>query len=140
MSDLQGQCTSNPTSIAQWAAVEALAGAQDEVAKMAGEFDQRRRVIVEGLNGIPGWRCPCRPARSTPSRTSPGSSAAASTARPLRGSADVTTFLLDAARVAVVPGVDFGSDRHLRISYACGLEQIREGLARIEAACAGLDR
>jgi aspartate aminotransferase len=48
-------------------------------------------------------------------------------------------FLLDAARVAVVPGVDFGSDRHLRISYACGLEQIREGRARIEAACARLD-
>ena len=51
----------------------------------------------------------------------------------------MTTFLLDAARVAVVPGVDFGSDRHLRISYACGLEQIREGLARIEAACAALE-
>jgi aspartate aminotransferase len=59
--------------------------------------------------------------------------------QPLRGSTDVTTFLLDVARVAVVPGVDFGSDRHLRISYACGLEQIREGLGRIEAACARLD-
>ena len=61
MGDLQGQCTSNPTSIAQWAAVEALAGPQDEVAKMAGEFDQRRRVIVAGLNRIPGWRCPMPP-------------------------------------------------------------------------------
>jgi aspartate aminotransferase len=59
--------------------------------------------------------------------------------QPLRGSADVTTFLLDAARVAVVPGVDFGSDRHLRISYACGLEQIYEGLERIEAACDQLE-
>jgi aspartate aminotransferase len=58
----------------------------------------------------------------------------------LAGSADVTAFLLEAARVAVVPGADFGSDRHLRLSYACGLPQIEEGLARIEAACATLAR
>ena len=57
MADFQSQCTSNPTSIAMWAAVEALAGPQDEVAKMVGEFDRRRRVIVEGLNRIPGIRC-----------------------------------------------------------------------------------
>ena len=54
MTDVQSQVTSNPSSIAQWAAVEALAGTQDEVAKMAGEFDRRRRLIVEGLNALPG--------------------------------------------------------------------------------------
>ena len=47
MTDVQSQVTSNPTSVAQWAAVEALGGPQDEVAKMAGEFDRRRRVIIE---------------------------------------------------------------------------------------------
>src|SRR5881396_2213159 len=57
MTDVQSQVTSNPTSIAQWAAVEALAGPQDEVAKMAGEFDRRRRVIVQGLNALPGVSC-----------------------------------------------------------------------------------
>jgi aspartate aminotransferase len=57
----------------------------------------------------------------------------------LRTSGDVTAFLLEEARVAVVPGADFGSDRHLRLSYACGLDTIEEGLRRIEAACARLD-
>ncbi|HWC01889.1 MAG TPA: pyridoxal phosphate-dependent aminotransferase [Methylomirabilota bacterium] len=139
MTDLQGQCTSNPTSIAQWAAVEALGGPQDEVAKMAGEFDQRRRVIVAGLNRIPGWRCPMPPGAFYAFPDVSGLFGRRFDGQVLRGSADVTAFLLDAARVAVVPGADFGSDRHLRISYACGLEQIREGLARIEAACAGLE-
>jgi aspartate aminotransferase len=139
MSDLQGQCTSNPTSIAQWAAVEALGGPQDEVAKMAGEFDQRRRVIVAGLDRIPGWRCAMPPGAFYAFPDVSGLFGRRYNGRPLRGSADVTAFLLEAARVAVVPGADFGSDRHLRISYACGLAQIREGLARIEAACSKLE-
>jgi aspartate aminotransferase len=138
MSDLQGQCTSNPTSIAQWAAVEALGGPQDEVAKMAGEFDRRRRVIVEGLNRIPGIVCPMPQGAFYAFPDVSGLVGRRWNGAPLRGSADVTTFLLEAARVAVVPGIDFGSDRHLRISYACGLEQIQEGLARIDAACATL--
>ncbi|HEY7601580.1 MAG TPA: pyridoxal phosphate-dependent aminotransferase [Methylomirabilota bacterium] len=139
MGDLQGQCTSNPTSIAQWAAVEALGGPQDEVAKMAGEFDQRRRTIVAGLNRIPGFRCPMPQGAFYAFPDVSGLFGRRFNGRALAGSADVTTFLLEAARVAVVPGADFGSDRHLRISYACGLEQIREGLARIEAACSGLE-
>jgi aspartate aminotransferase len=140
MGDLQGQCTSNPTSIAQWAAVEALGGPQDEVAKMAGEFDRRRRVIVEGLNRIPGLRCPMPQGAFYAFPDVSGWFGRRWNGQPLGGSADVTTFLLEAARVAVVPGADFGSDRHLRISYACGLEQIEEGLARIAAACATLTR
>jgi aspartate aminotransferase len=139
MSDLQGQCTSNPTSIAQWAAAEALGGPQDEVAKMAGEFDQRRRVIVAGLNRIPGWKCPMPQGAFYAFPDVSGLFGRRFNGQALHGSADVTAFLLEAARVAVVPGADFGSDRHLRISYACGLDQIREGLARIEAACAGLE-
>jgi aspartate aminotransferase len=138
MSDLQGQCTSNPTSIAQWAAVEALGGPQDEVAKMAGEFDQRRRVIVAGLNRISGWKCPMPQGAFYAFPDVSGLFGRRFNGQALHGSADVTAFLLEAARVAVVPGADFGSDRHLRISYACGLDQIREGLARIETACAGL--
>jgi aspartate aminotransferase len=139
MSDLQGQCTSNPTSIAQWAAVEALGGPQDEVAKMAGEFDRRRRVIVEGLNAVPGFRCPMPQGAFYAFPDVSGWFGRRWDGRPLRGSGDVTTFLLEAARVAVVPGADFGSDRHLRISYACGLDQIREGLSRIAAAWSRLE-
>src|SRR5206468_9113063 len=54
MTDVQSQVTSKPSSVAQWAAIEALVGPQDEVAKMAGEFDRRRRLIVRGLNELPG--------------------------------------------------------------------------------------
>ena len=139
MSDLQGQCTSNPTSIAQWAAAEALGGPQDEVAKMAGEFDQRRRLIIAGLNRISGWKCPMPQGAFYAFPDVSGLFGRRFNGQALHGSAGVTAFLLEAARVAVVPGADFGSDRHLRISYACGLDQIREGLARIEAACAGLE-
>ncbi|MGH7266070.1 MAG: pyridoxal phosphate-dependent aminotransferase [Candidatus Rokuibacteriota bacterium] len=135
MADFQSQCTSNPASIAQWAAVEALAGPQDDVAKMAGEFDRRRRVMVEGLNAIPGLAC-----RMPQGAFYAFPDVSALFGRRWRGgvlgsSGDVTAFLLEEARVAVVPGADFGSDRHVRLSYACGLDTIRDGLARIEAAC-----
>ena len=139
MTDVQSQATSNPSSIAQWAAIEALAGAQDDVAKMAGEFDRRRRLIVEGINAIPGISCvmPKGAFYAFPNvsglfgRTTPGGTA-------LRGSTDVASFLLDHARVAVVPGLDFGSDAHVRLSYATSAELIREGLSRIASAVKNL--
>ena len=56
----------------------------------------------------------------------------------LRGSADVCGFLLDEARIATVAGVDFGSDAHIRLSYATGLDTIKEGLARMDAAVRAL--
>jgi len=140
MTDVQSQVTSNPSSVAQWAAVEALGGAQDEVAKMAGEFDRRRRLIVEGLNALPGVRIVMPRGAfyafanisGLLGRRDPGTGA------PLRGSADVTAFLLEHAQVAVVPGVDFGSDVHVRLSYATSAELIREGLARMATAIARL--
>jgi aspartate aminotransferase len=121
--------------------VEALAGPQDEVAKMTAEFDRRRRLIVAGLNALPGVRCvmPGGAFYAFPNvsglfgRRRPGSS------RPLAGSTDVTEFLLEHARVAVVPGVDFGSDAHVRLSYATSAELIREGLTRMDRALRTLE-
>src|SRR5262249_28650572 len=139
MADFQGQCTSNPTSIAMWGAVEALAGPQDDVAKMAGEFDRRRRAIVEGLRRSPGIRCSMPHGAVYAFPHAPGLVGRRGGGGPLKGWADVPAFLLEAARVAVVPGADFGSDRHLRLSYACGLDAIEEGLRRIATACAGLE-
>jgi len=139
MTDFQSQCTSNPASVAQWAAVEALAGPQDDVAKMVGEFDRRRRAMVEGLAGIPGIRCTMPQGAFYAFPDVSGLFGRRWRGRTLRGSADVAAFLLEEARVAVVPGADFGSDRHLRLSYACSLPAIQEGLDRIRAACARLE-
>ncbi len=138
MTDVQSQMTSNPTSIAQWAAVEALAGSQDEVAKMAGEFDRRRRLIVGGLNALPGVSCVMPKgafyAFANVSGLFGRTWKGADRTTTLRGSVDVAAFLLERARAAVVPGVDFGSDAHVRLSYATSEPLIREGLRRMDAA------
>jgi aspartate aminotransferase len=142
MTDVQSQVTSNPSSVAQWAAVEALSGPQDEVAKMAGEFDRRRRLIVGGLNALPGVSCVMPKgafyAFANVSGLFGRTWIQGSARTTLKGSLDVTTFLLEAARVAVVPGVDFGSDAHVRMSYATSDALISEGLARMKAAIATL--
>ncbi|HYS17941.1 MAG TPA: pyridoxal phosphate-dependent aminotransferase [Candidatus Binatia bacterium] len=138
MTDVQSQVTSNPSSIAQWAAVEALAGPQDEVARMAGEFDRRRRVIVQGLNALPGVSCVMPKGAfyvfANVSRLFGRRWKAAADTTTLKGSVDVTAFLLEEAKVAVVPGVDFGSDDHVRLSYATSEALITEGLTRMASA------
>ena len=138
MTDVQSQVTSNPSSIAQWAAVEALSGPQDDVAKMAGEFDRRRRLIVAGLNALPGVSCVMPKGAFYAFANVSGLCGRTWTregrASTLEGSLDVTAFLLEQARVAVVPGLDFGSDAHVRLSYATSEALIREGLARMGAA------
>ena len=139
MADFQSQCTSNPATLAQWAAVEALTGPQDDVAKMAGEFDRRRRAMIESLNRIPGIRCAMPQGAFYAFPDVSGLFGRRWRGQLLRSSTDVTAFLLEGARLAVVPGADFGSDRHVRLSYACGLPTIQEGLARMAAACARLE-
>src|SRR5512132_1835728 len=138
MTDVQSQVTSNPSSVAQWAAVEALNGPQDEVAKMAGEFDRRRRLIIDGLNALPGVRCTMPKGAFYAFPNVSGllgrTWKAADRSVTLKGSLDVAAFLLEAARVAVVPGLDFGSDAHVRLSYATSDALISEGLARMDAA------
>jgi aspartate aminotransferase len=142
MTDVQSQVTSNPSSVAQWAAVEALSGPQDEVAKMAGEFDRRRRLIVGGLNALPGVSCVMPKgafyAFANVSGLFGRTWTQGSARTTLKGSLDVTSFLLEAARVAVVPGVDFGSDAHVRLSYATSDALISDGLERMKAAIANL--
>jgi aspartate aminotransferase len=138
MTDVQSQVTSNPSSVAQWAAVEALGGPQDDVAKMAGEFDRRRRLIVGGLNALPGVSCVMPKGAFYAFANVSGLFGRAWThdgrATTLKSSLDVAAFLLEQARVAVVPGLDFGSDAHVRLSYATSEALIREGLARMGAA------
>jgi aspartate aminotransferase len=103
---------------------------------MAAEFDRRRRLMVAGLNRLPGISCVmprgafyafANVARLFGRRPAPS-------ARPLASSTDVAEFLLDAAAVAVVPGAEFGADTHIRLSYATSLGLIEEGLRRMDRA------
>ena len=138
MTDVQSQVTSNPSSIAQWAAIEALVGPQDDVAKMAGEFDRRRRLIVQGLNALPGVSCGMPKGAFYAFANISGLFGrewkSPEGSKVLKGSLDVTAFLLEEAKVAVVPGADFGSDDHVRLTYATSQALISDGLARMAAA------
>jgi aspartate aminotransferase len=138
MTDIQSQVTSNAASIAQWAAVEALTGPQDEIAKMVGEFDHRRRAIIAALNAIPGIHCATPKGAFYAFPNVSGLFGKRWKGGVLKGSVDVCTFLLEGARIACVAGQDFGSDAHIRISYATGIETIREGMRRMDAAVRAL--
>jgi aspartate aminotransferase len=138
MTKLQSQSTSNPTSIAQKAAVEALKGPQGAVAAMAVEFEKRRTYIVERLNAMPGVTC----FRSTGAfYVFPNFSAVygkSFNGKIISNSTEFAAYLLEEAKVAIVPGVAFGADKFARLSYAVSMENIRKGMDRIEAAISNL--
>jgi len=128
MLKLQSHSTSNPTSFAQRGALEALRGPQDSIARMLAEYTRRRDSIVEGLRTIPGVRL-MKPQGAF--YVYPDISAYLKK----DGVADATKLaekLLDEAHVAVVPGPAFGTEDHVRISYATSLDQINEGLGRMK--------
>ena len=134
MSNIQSQSTSNPTSISQKASVEALIGPQEEVKKMVSAFTQRRNYIVERLNEIPGVSC-FKPIGAFYVFPNFSQYYGKSYQRKKIGnSTDLADYFLDVAKVAVVPGVEFGSDPFERLSYATSMEDIREGIDRIEEA------
>lgn len=132
MSNIQGQSTSNPTSIAQKASVEALIGPQNEVEKMVSAFGQRRNYIVDRLNKIPGVSCykPTGAFYVFPNFSSYYGKSYQG--KKIENSTHLADFFLEVARVAVVPGVEFGADPFERLSYATSMEDIQEGLNRIE--------
>ena len=140
MAKIQSQSTTNPCSISQAAAVEALNGPQDFIPERAMVFKQRRDLVVEMLNQAPGIRCH-RPegafyvypscagviGRRTPDRVE------------LRDSEGFARYLLEREGVAVVHGAAFGLDPYLRISYATATELLEEACARIIRACEALN-
>jgi aspartate aminotransferase len=131
---IQSQSTSNPTSIAQAAALEAIQGPQEDVAMMVGEFAKRRNVVVERLNAIRGVQC-LRPQGAF--YVFPNIAAFIGknvNGNKLASPCDVADYLLEEAKVAVVPGEDFGSHAHIRLSYATSLENIEEGCRRMRGA------
>jgi aspartate aminotransferase len=127
MLKVQGHSTSNTTSIAQAAAVEAFNGPQESVATMLGEYTRRREWLLKALNEIPGLRCP-RPE---------GAFYAFPDVRgclggKLKNSADFVNELLEKQQTVVTDGAGFGADGFIRISYATSLDRLREGVERIK--------
>jgi aspartate aminotransferase len=140
MSKVQSQSTSNPSSVSQAAAVEALSGPQDYIAERSDVFKQRRDIVVEMLNDCPGLHChnPEGAFYVYPScagvigkRTPAGEE--------IRSDEDFVTYLLEQVGVATVQGEAFGLSPHFRISYATSTEALVEACGRIKAACEALE-
>ena len=138
MAKIQSQSTSNPTSISQWASLEALSGPQDAVDNMLKEFAKRRTLMIDGLNAIEGVTAltPEGAFYAFPNVSSFFGKKDGE--RLINGSADMAEYLLDTVELAVVPGVAFGSDANLRFSYACSAKVIEEGLKRLATALSRL--
>ncbi len=134
MTNIQSQSTSNPNSIAQIAAIEALRGPQDSVEKMRGEFDRRRMFMIEGLNSINGVNCltPNGAFYAFPNISSFFGKSHGE--RKITNSSDLALYLLEEASVALVSGDAFGEGNNIRLSYATSIENIERGIERIKEA------
>ncbi len=127
---VQSQSTSNPTSIAQYAALEAMTGTMESVPPMLAEYKKRRERIVTGLRAIPGVTCewPGGAFYAFPNVSAhlgEGKHAIA------KSCTELSKLLLEKAHVALVPGEAFGAPGFLRLSYATSIERIDEGLRRL---------
>lgn len=129
IADLQGQSTSNATAIVQKAGVAALAMPDSEIQKMVEVFRKRRDMIVEGLNAIPGVKC-LKPAGAF--YVFPNMKGLLKAGR--SNSLELSEYLLDKAKVALTPGIAFGAEGYMRMSYATSEKVILEGLKRIKEA------
>ena len=134
--NLQSQETSNPNSIAQWASIEALTGPQDSVQEMLAAFTERRNYLVPALCEIEGVKC-----------ANPGGAfyvfpdISAHIGRTLGGkeiksSLDMELYLIEQALIATVAGGPFGTEGYIRLSFACSMAEIQEGVARLKKALA----
>jgi aspartate aminotransferase len=127
MNKLQSHSTSNPTSIAQKAAVEALCGPQESVGAMLAEYRTRRDFVVARLREMPGVTC-AEPRGAFYAYPNVGVAIRNS----IDSSVALAERLLAEANVAVVPGEAFGTGRHIRISYATSMRELERGLDRIQ--------
>jgi len=127
MMKLQSHSTSNPTSIAQKAAIEALNGPQDSVPQMLAEYRRRRDFVVPRLRQIPGFTCSLPAGAFYAYPNVRGAINRGGMKTPL----EFADRLLKDAAVAVVPGEAFGTDDHFRLSYATSMGELERGLDRI---------
>ncbi len=133
MRKIQSQSTSNACTVSQYAALAALTGDQSCVAEMTRAFRQRHDFVVDALNAIDGVTC--RPGEGTFYAFADARDAIRRLG--LADDTDLCQMLLHEAGVAVVPGSAFGTAEHFRLSFACGMETLRDALARLEFALGG---
>ena len=135
MERLQGQSTSNPAAVSQYAALRAFTGPLDSVREMRDRFDERREYILGRLRRVRGVRI--APPEGAFYAFPDLSERIRSARNGVADSAGLSDFLIDEARIVCVPGSAFGMEGHLRLSYAIAQHDIEEGMDRLEAA---LDR
>jgi aspartate aminotransferase len=130
MTTLQSHSTSNPTSISQDAAIEALTGPQDSVAEMLAAYRQRRDWLIPALNALPGITCtmPDGAFYAFPSVKGALGSGHIMT------SEEMATYLLEEAHIATTPGDAFGAPGYLRLSYATSLDLLQKAVERMRTA------
>jgi aspartate aminotransferase len=132
MTKVQSQSTSNPTSISMKAATQALNGDQSEVELMRKEFEKRRNFIVDQLNGIENIKC-LKPEGAFYVFPNIAKLLGMSfNGKKIENDIDFADFLLDNAKIAVVPGSAFGAEGHIRFSYATSMDNIKEGMKRLK--------
>lgn len=127
--DMQSQTISNPTTFIQYGAIQALKDGGEFPAKMRAEFIKRRNYIVDALNSIKNIRCtlPQGAFYAFPNMTY-------YTTNKFKNDIELTEYLLEEAKVAVVPGSAFGKEGYIRLSYATSMENIQKGVERIKVA------
>ena len=139
MRKIQSQSTSNPSSVSQWAAVEALNGPQDFIAENVATFLRRRDLVVDGLNKAEGLQCPVPEGAFYVYPSIAGCIGKTSTGGRLIDTDEAfSTALLEEEGVAAVFGAAFGVSPAIRISYATSDEELQDACARIQRFCAGL--
>jgi len=134
MDKIQTQNVSNPVSFCQKANVEALVGPQESVQKMIAEFDRRRKTIVQRLNAMSGITCSLPKGAFYVFPNVTGLFGKKWGDRKISNSSDVSDFILEEAKVAVVAGAAFGDDQYIRFSYATSMSNIEKGMDRIQEA------
>lgn len=131
MTKIQSQSTSNPTSIAQKAAVAALRGPQECVERMRKEFEKRRDYLVKELNSIPGISCRMPGGAFYVFPNIKNNFGKKTDNIQIKSSMDLSIYLLEKAMVALVPGSAFGAEGYIRLSYATSMENLQKGIERI---------
>ena len=131
MDSYQSHAASNPNSIAQYASVAAMKGPQDFIAQLRETFDKRRLLMHQMINSVPGLSATLPDGAFYIMMNISGIIGKTYEGKEIKGSLDFSEMLLAATLTAVVPGIAFGADQYVRLSYATSEENIKKGIERI---------